>query len=557
MAFKERTNTQTPDNIRYPYSRQPAHLMILDLTSRFSKEVTEAVCDGISNFFGLTCSMKSGLYRIPFCGLLAMTPYVEVLFSIQRLNRASYSRIDLALSELRKLISESCAKWSVKPDVQPIEHAIRDAATQFQKIKQVAGTLTKLELTIVTCHSSQEIRRAATLALSKVNVKDIRHVNVLSFATTLESVGSSETVTVDAGVSSNDLKEGCCMDLAGILDVTVIDSNSLTFESYMRNWLSDRGTDQEHLHLCFNMRGHENGLIIKCDVKERLINPSELPYNNNFEIVVDGSSDGWVQNSMTTKTGVKPANASAVTKLRVVKRVPCQNVCESILFGIPLLLYSSSCWRMDWDALESNQNRFIALCRSLMEKSECLICKNTTPYCRKQGGPFVTTPHGLYVVMASENLGSLLIKSIASMELLISSQVPLQPKWETISDEAVREIDGALQNVETTSTFNPLSIDAGWIPVLKDNLLDLGTKRGTNSERKPLQKANSSNIVGSKRSASLQNSRPNTGKATRFAAPRQELQQCTGPVNRTPNTPVISLAVKPASKKTVSFPQFH
>ena len=45
-----------------------------------------------------------------------------------------------------------------------------------------------------------------------------------------------------------------------------------------------------------------------------------------------------------------------------------QGVCESVLFGMPLSLRPTACWRLDWEELERNQQMFTALCRSLQQK---------------------------------------------------------------------------------------------------------------------------------------------------------------------------------------------
>ena len=45
-----------------------------------------------------------------------------------------------------------------------------------------------------------------------------------------------------------------------------------------------------------------------------------------------------------------------------------QGVCESVLYGQPLTLRPTACWRLDWEELERNQQLFLALCHSLQNK---------------------------------------------------------------------------------------------------------------------------------------------------------------------------------------------
>jgi len=47
-----------------------------------------------------------------------------------------------------------------------------------------------------------------------------------------------------------------------------------------------------------------------------------------------------------------------VISLKVISRIPLEKVCDSLLFGNPLIVHSTTCWKMDWDELELNLNNF-------------------------------------------------------------------------------------------------------------------------------------------------------------------------------------------------------
>ena len=38
------------------------------------------------------------------------------------------------------------------------------------------------------------------------------------------------------------------------------------------------------------------------------------------------------------------------------------------LFGLPMVLKPTSCWKLDWEDLESNTNNFAAVCKLLKER---------------------------------------------------------------------------------------------------------------------------------------------------------------------------------------------
>eukprot|EP00057_Strongylocentrotus_purpuratus_P017990 XP_011672464.1 PREDICTED: meiosis 1 arrest protein-like [Strongylocentrotus purpuratus] len=77
---------------------------------------------------------------------------------------------------------------------------------------------------------------------------------------------------------------------------------------------------------------------------------------------------------MTCGTPNKPATsnqsaasqqATPVTKLRVMQMVKLQGICDSLLFGQPMVVRPTACWKLDWEELDSNQQNFHALCHHL------------------------------------------------------------------------------------------------------------------------------------------------------------------------------------------------
>lgn len=48
-------------------------------------------------------------------------------------------------------------------------------------------------------------------------------------------------------------------------------------------------------------------------------------------------------------------------------------VCESVLYGLPLVLRPTTCWQLDWDEMESNHNLFHALCGTLQVSTPLIL----------------------------------------------------------------------------------------------------------------------------------------------------------------------------------------
>lgn len=49
----------------------------------------------------------------------------------------------------------------------------------------------------------------------------------------------------------------------------------------------------------------------------------------------------------------------------VYRMLRVDGVCESVLYGLPLVLHPTTCWQLDWDEMEANNNLFHALCHTL------------------------------------------------------------------------------------------------------------------------------------------------------------------------------------------------
>ena len=558
------------NELRFPYSRQPAHCVIVDLTSHFSSEHIQEVAVGISNFFALVCSMNSGPSRIPSFAMLVMTPYTEVVLPLQRIMKSSFTRVDSALSDMQKLLNDGTVRTQSKLDIKSLEHCIRDATSQFSKIKQSVGSIAKLELTILMCRNAEAMQSAIVEALSKVNITDINHVNGISLVTgcgnDVDIINASQEEIENSNHAT--AKENG-VDLNGILEVSRLDCDSMSIESMMRHWLSDRSIDREHLLIKFNKLNGEKQLLLKCDVRERLIDTYDLPLQQCFEICTDNGESVKIS-SQTGKSGIKPGSPAPIVVLRVTKKVLASSICESIVFGKPVLLSSSNCWQMEWDELETNQNHFNALCKCLVSNKEALICENVTPVPGRRGHVQTRRPRGLFVLMASKSSETLLLKSISCRELLLSSQVPVQLQWDIVPSSAMEDIDRVLSSVESEPEFNPMLSRSGLIQSLKVLLRESSADR-----REPLKKFPQNSLaapskgpknvsLASARSSDFQlaNMKPATGKAARFIAPRQNATQVQAgpPLNEKENgpsdVPTICLGLKQRQGKTVTFPDF-
>lgn len=57
-----------------------------------------------------------------------------------------------------------------------------------------------------------------------------------------------------------------------------------------------------------------------------------------------------------------------VYRVRGVGLVSSEGLCESVLFGLPLVARPTACWKLDWEDLLTNQQHFTTLAKLLRER---------------------------------------------------------------------------------------------------------------------------------------------------------------------------------------------
>lgn len=83
--------------------------------------------------------------------------------------------------------------------------------------------------------------------------------------------------------------------------------------------------------------------------------------------------------SSSGKTSTSPTpHPVPLYKLKAVSLVSTDGVCESVLYGDPLIVKPTACWKLDWEELESNQQQFMALCQQLAKQVRTLLLLKQT-----------------------------------------------------------------------------------------------------------------------------------------------------------------------------------
>ncbi|KAA8582501.1 hypothetical protein FQN60_006172, partial [Etheostoma spectabile] len=136
-------------------------------------------------------------------------------------------------------------------------------------------------------------------------------------------------------------------------------------------------------------------------------------------------------------------------------------VCESVLYGLPLVIRPTTCWQLDWDEMETNHNLFHALCSTLRSRDLFLLLQ-VEPAQRSTAGGSGVYSH--YVVQPSPSL-CLLLKPVVSRELLLPCTLPVATQEP--APDAMHSIQGCLTQLDEECVFNPLSLSSNLYQHLK------------------------------------------------------------------------------------------
>ncbi|XP_039251164.2 meiosis 1 arrest protein-like [Styela clava] len=443
-------------NLRELYSRQPAHSLIIDTIKPCDLETVQTIVTAVDNFFSLVCSF-SGPNRISSISLLASCKRTEMLLPLQKVTKALFPRLRASMDDMIRIIKQQISNPPERDD-NSLQHTVREAVNCFSKFKELSSFGNQFEITVLTCRSIQNIKLFADEIMRNLNLSDIKKVEFVSL--TKEDSARWSPSLIDDCVSQDVQTTDEGNQVTGFWNVVQLDCNSTSLESYFKNWLKDESTDKEHLQLQID------DVIIKCDMQERLLNPDELPFRSSFCV----GSDLYMG---TVAQGSRTQVSTPIINIRAKKVVPSEAICESIIFGRPVVLVTSACWQMDWDELETNQNQFMSLCKRLERSQECLICENLT---KQQGRHrnynlnYLDQPKGMFVIIPS-NTSSLLLKNICPKELLLPAQIDPCAEECDGPDSSAEKISRALDSVGKSESYNPLEHNSGLCESLKSALL--------------------------------------------------------------------------------------
>lgn len=440
-------------NGRVLYAKQSVHSLIID-TSKPSDDENfgKTIFNSLDNFFSLACSL-TGPSRMSYFSFISASSYTELFLPLQRVNKMFYGRILSTLHEMNTMHQNTVVDADGVSDVRALGNAIRETCQDYAKLKEQDGTANQLEITIFTNRSKTEVRSSAREMFDKINLSGVKNIEFISFA---RPIFSWSQQLMDECIIQTDQSS----EITGMWTVVDMECNETCVEGYLKKWLRDESTDSEHLHL------HIGDLTLKCDVQERMLNPNELPFGSFLHFGLAPKANA----AHGSRAGTK-VEATPISHLKVLEMLPMASLCDSIIFGHAVIIGNSSCWQMDWDDLEDNQNNFNALCARLVEEDSCVLCENVTRTTgrQKNNSQVASIPKAKFVLMPSKSSPTLLLKSITTKELFLPfEEISLDAN--SIPTNAHQSITLALRTVGQSKSFNPLEYESGLYRALKVKL---------------------------------------------------------------------------------------
>ncbi|KAM9400671.1 meiosis 1 arrest protein [Salvelinus alpinus] len=432
------------------FSRQPPRVLIVDASPPWWSETGTTLCEALDNFLTLACSLD-GPCRLPLLSLYTLSRQHECLLPFVQV-RGNLARLRSCVEELRSIPGEGCVR---APRGELLKQAVLDSLQQFKQYTRHTTTPNQannngsVEVTVVTSQPGRGVVRQLEAALKDTDLVSLRRLLVVHVSTA-DCWGQDTPSPETAEETEANLMLGTEIDLQHV------ENSVVAMETVLKAWLHDQGGKKEQLQLLLppGLQGgtttpshgqRASPVCVKCDMQERLLSPALLPLTPDLGVKTESTKDFLVSGKGLANQSPPPQ------RLRVIKTLRSDGVCESVLYGLPLIIRPTTCWQMDWDEMERNHHLFHALCHTLRARDWFLLVRSE-PIGSSSIGSGVCCH---YLLQPSAAL-SLLLKPVANRELLLPCQLPVSNQ--DPPPDALTTIQSCVGQLEEESLFNPLSL---------------------------------------------------------------------------------------------------
>ncbi|XP_054603401.2 meiosis 1 arrest protein isoform X2 [Nothobranchius furzeri] len=423
------------------FPRQPARVLIVEALPPWWSETFSVLCDALENVLSLACSLD-GPCRIPLLSLYAVSRQQECLLPFVQV-RGNLARLHSCVEELRSIPAEGCIRGAARVG-DLLQQAVLDSLQQFKQYIRHRSTgnygsnNASVEVTIVTSQAGHRIVRQLETGLKDSDLVSLKRLLVVQVFGGGD--WSQDSHSPEATQTEDSLMLGTEVDLQQV------ENNVFAMETVLKAWLQEQGGDAEHLHLLLPSSSDSPlPVCLKCDMQERLISPALVPVTPSLGVKTES-----IQNFLPV---VRGNQSPAPQRLKVVKVLHADGVCESVLYGLPLVIRPTTCWRLDWDEMETNSSLFHALCHTLRSRDLFLLLQVESDRSAAAGSGV----YSHYILQSSSSL-SLLLKPVVSRELLLPCSLLVSNQEPAPS--ALHTVQGCLSQLDEEFVLNPLLLSS-------------------------------------------------------------------------------------------------
>ncbi|XP_029931602.1 meiosis 1 arrest protein [Myripristis murdjan] len=426
--------------------RQPPRVLIVEALPPWWSETCAVLCEALDNVLSLACSLD-GPCRIPLLSLYAISRQQECLLPFVQV-RGNLARLRSCVEELRSIPGDGCIRGPARGG-ELLRQAVLDSLQQFKQYTRHTSTgsqasnNTSVEVTVVTSQPGRGIIHQLEAGLRDADLVSLRRLLLVQI-TNAADMGSDTPSPQDPCTDSEE-----CLMLGTEVELQQVDNSVVAMETVFKAWLHEQGGDREHLHLLLPSNSENSSPVcVKCDMQERLLSPALFSLTPSVGVKTESIQDFLP----STKTSAN--HSTPPQRLKAIKALRADGVCESVLYGLPLVIRPTTCWQLDWDEIETNHNLFHALCHTLRSRDLFLLVRLEPAQSSAAGASGV---YSYYVLQPSPSL-SLLLKPVVSRELLLPCSLPVSNQ--DPPPDAIHTVQSCLGQLDEDVVFNPLTLSS-------------------------------------------------------------------------------------------------
>ena len=203
----------------------------------------------------------------------------------------------------------------------------------------------------------------------------------------------------------------------------------------------------ERVRIHLNPNSGQNAFVIKCDLKEAIIDLNRLPIDKSGKKLNS-------EQIQALRSLPNLYDLNSCYDMELLGLISRSGLCDSVLFGIPYILSATRSTELQYKELEENFNRFYGLIKVMNEKKAVIVLRlkqQIDNNCLKT----------FFVLMSSPDEKTLIMKSIATKEMVlpyITDTVDTMVS-RTPSQSVLDSVRNHLNGFPFTDIYNPLMIE--------------------------------------------------------------------------------------------------